>query len=501
MARVEGGVLPAARDLRPADWPDRDREALRPEDIPYFLGPVLEAARRTNATESLVREAIATAAGRLDGRRDQLITVVMSPGHALAAVHAARGRLHVEPSGPVATWRRMCWLVEIVAHRLSGTDEVGLRALRPLADRLRFLVLSEPLRHRADPAWRPTPGNPRDPLNSVFGESSWHVLTATCAEARRSWEGHLDSYRSRPFLARAPAEGLEAELLLLLFEDPATGREALSTAWRRPTGPIIDARGEPVRLSVPPTAEDMAVRAEVVERHLLPRFRLRWVIRLSSPGGPTARDPWRIVVLLTAAAAVATAVLGTLMSGVGLGPAAGMAAGSYALICAGALRHGSGWAAQWLLRFPAAAAFGLFTLMALPHGWWSSPSAGWKWIVAPAALAVASFGYLTVEVINHGVDGRRALGRAAGVFLTGAVHAFLMSLIVLVGVAGVYADAPSDGPGLLRQLHGSAAFAWQVLTLATCWSLTVGVFSQILWDDRPITASLAHLTWRDGDRS
>ena len=28
--------------------------------------------------------------------------------------------------------------------------------------------------------------------------------------------------------------------------------------------------------------------------------------------------------------------------------------------------------------------------------------------------------------------------------------------------------------------------------------LAAGVFSQILWDDRPITAPLAHLRWRRG---
>jgi hypothetical protein len=38
-----------------------------------------------------------------------------------------------------------------------------------------------------------------------------------------------------------------------------------------------------------------------------------------------------------------------------------------------------------------------------------------------------------------------------------------------------------------------------VLALASAWCLAVGVFAQILWDDRPITAPLAHLRWR-GER-
>jgi hypothetical protein len=36
-----------------------------------------------------------------------------------------------------------------------------------------------------------------------------------------------------------------------------------------------------------------------------------------------------------------------------------------------------------------------------------------------------------------------------------------------------------------------------LLVLAAAWCLAVGVFSQILWDDRPITAPLAHLSWRN----
>ncbi|MGV2386263.1 MAG UNVERIFIED_CONTAM: hypothetical protein LOD86_13500, partial [Thermobifida fusca] len=37
-----------------------------------------------------------------------------------------------------------------------------------------------------------------------------------------------------------------------------------------------------------------------------------------------------------------------------------------------------------------------------------------------------------------------------------------------------------------------------VITLvqATAWCLAAGVFSQILWDDRPITAPLTHTRWR-----
>ena len=44
--------------------------------------------------------------------------------------------------------------------------------------------------------------------------------------------------------------------------------------------------------------------------------------------------------------------------------------------------------------------------------------------------------------------------------------------------------------------HHQVAHARTVVALAAGWCLTIGVFSQILWDDRPITAALAHLQWR-----
>ena len=78
----------------------------------------------------------------------------------------------------------------------------------------------------------------------------------------------------------------------------------------------------------------------------------------------------------------------------------------------------------------------------------------------------------------------------------GAVHALLVSLIGLVAVAPAFIP---DGAALdaiwRRPGYGHAGM---VLLLSTAWCLAVGVFSQILWDDRPITAPLAHLSWRAG---
>lgn len=65
------------------------------------------------------------------------------------------------------------------------------------------------------------------------------------------------------------------------------------------------------------------------------------------------------------------------------------------------------------------------------------------------------------------------------------MHAVLVSAI---GLAVVAPEFTGFRPGY--RLTGL------VLILAVTWCLAVGVFSQILWDDRPITAPLAHMSWR-----
>ena len=79
--------------------------------------------------------------------------------------------------------------------------------------------------------------------------------------------------------------------------------------------------------------------------------------------------------------------------------------GCYLLIGLGVVGFGRDWAAPWLLRMPAAAAIGIIALISfLPGGWLYPPLHGW---VAAAVLGGAAFGYLVVEVRNHGVAGLR----------------------------------------------------------------------------------------------
>jgi hypothetical protein len=168
------------------------------------------------------------------------------------------------------------------------------------------------------------------------------------------------------------------------------------------------------------------------------------------------------------------------------------AAACYLLIFLSVLLITPGWGAMWLLRMPAASAVGIIALIALlPGRLLGAPAGGW---IAVAALAAVSFGYLLVEVRNHGVARGMALWRALLVALGGAAHALMVSLIGLVVVAPAFVNDGAALSALWRQpSYGHAGMA---LALAAAWCLAVGVFSQILWDDRPITAPLAHLSWR-----
>jgi len=349
-------------------------------------------------------------------------------------------------------------------------------------------VLSEPSRWRAekDAWWAPPsdriPGGSRV-LSRVFGASSWNVLVARSQEARRAWKECLDEYQSHPLLSQAEPAELERELRALVF------RQAGS--WRLRTAPLgLSVRSLAERAAL--TAEDQGVIADAVERHLLPRFAILAVARLALHDD---RRRQRVARILFA--------LGVLLTGLGwvgyaihldVHPAVRLAAACYALICVGVLVLPSGWGSAWLLRMPAASAVGLVALISfLPGTWLGAPPGGW---LAAATLAAAAFGYLLIEARNHGAASWAALRRTLLVALIGAAHAVMVSLIGLVVVAPAFISSAGQ-LGRLWQ-HPGYGHAGVVLALAAAWCLAIGVFSQILWEDRPVTAALAHLSWRRG---
>jgi hypothetical protein len=432
----------------------------------------------------------------LRGDRHLLHAAAFAPGLALrrmitlcAAVEQTTAEQQAEAAerAAVDSWIAMCWLAEATWTAVTGeapaepgplTGDSAL--LRPVAARTRFLVLSEPMRargHAEGTFWltdRDVFGG-NGVLDNVFGLGTWPELVGRCREARREWQDCLDAYQSHPLLRQAKPGALEQELRTLVLRD---------------------GKGRPLVLSVRPLAEkapltagDTAVITDSVEHHLLPRFAVGLTARLALYDD----QPWlqRLRRLLAAAVAMTALAAVGCTAALLIYPAVGLALGCYALIGAGVAVLPAEWNMMWLLRMPAASAVGVFSLISfLPGGWLHALPGGWA---AAAVLAAVSFGYLLAEGRSHGVARRASVTRALLMAAAGAVHGLLVTLIGLVLVAPAF-----DAGGQLGKLWSVPGYAGagMILTVSTAWCLTVGVFSQILWDDRPITAPLAHLSWR-----
>jgi hypothetical protein len=156
-----------------------------------------------------------------------------------------------------------------------------------------------------------------------------------------------------------------------------------------------------------------------------------------------------------------------------------------------------------LLRIPAAVAVGQVVLISLTARWWLAP---WGWTVGAGLLVIAAL-YLVLESRLHGAGRRAAYRRGLAISAIGALHSFVLSLVVFAFVAPAVADHGeclegwwNANPWSARTLAGCPDFnGWHaeaqagVLVLMTGWSLAVGLAAQILWDDRPVTAPLGRL--------
>ncbi|MGH3797663.1 MAG: hypothetical protein ACRDSP_22565 [Pseudonocardiaceae bacterium] len=478
-ARLVGGAAAAAVRTRPTDWTVSTAGVSDDAAVSRCLERVTDA-RRGRLSVERVESIIAELHTLLAGRRTALLGVLFGSDALIADFPLVEG---------ADRWFQLCWIAEASWRAVTGeladrTFAAGDRELLyPLAARLRFHVLSEPMRFRAariNP-WLPAEDErdfgPNGVIGQVFGAYGWNVLVGRGREARRVWLTCLNSYQSHPLLTFARPSELEAELSWLVFA-------------RRYSGAPLGFSVRPLGMSAALTAEDRAAIEETTDQHLLPRFRMFGVAGLAlhadKARARAGRTALAIITVLVVAAAVASAA--TLQ----FHAATVFAATCYLLIGIGSLSFGTSWTAPWQLRLPAACALGLAVLLTLPPGWWQTPRVGWA---AAAVLVGAAYGYLVVEARNHGVGRVAALWRSAGVAMSGAVHGLLVSLIGLVAVAPAFIDKGDELAAVWRAPSGYGQ-AGMILLLSTCWCLAVGVFSQILWDDRPVTARLAHLHWR-----
>lgn len=405
-------------------------------------------------------------------------------------------------------WRILAVFLDTV-WEVTSSGESGSEYgyLAPLAARNRFLVLSHPIRFRQRKLAQPhATSEDRDNPNKsteesgVFGYNTWETAVSRAHEARAIWLSYLDSHQEHPILARVPADQLERELRTVAFRNGKSGEGPLSLPRFVPRD---NGRAEAGNR---PTTADSMVFADVLERHFLPRFALGTVLRgLRTPRGSYLGQACAILgaVLVPAATFTTLALFPNGWSWVP--PLVG-----YAAVGTGVFLLGHTWALAWLLRVPAAAALGLIPLIALNPWWWQQAAEAWRFVLpAVAALGTATVGYLLVQGRNHNVSAdsrgtwREArhltiLGRVAGVSLIALLHSSLVAVIGMSAVAPAFAE---NGDELLRVWNGTDGAShgmWRVLLLATAGCFASGVFSQILWDDRPITAPLTHVRWRGG---
>ncbi|HET9894938.1 MAG TPA: hypothetical protein VFQ44_08375 [Streptosporangiaceae bacterium] len=482
--RLQGGIGPVLRLSREPTAASRDEDALAEPWPREYVSALRQVRQVPDLDSSVPANAIKALSGRLRDRRPLMIATLFNPVTVLD--HIEHELVPDQRTAVVDSWIGACWLAEAAwqAVRADLPAAAGFAVgetelLRPLAGRLRFLVGSEPMRARghADAWWTDGRFGQSGLLSHTFGTDSWHQVAGACREARAEWLSYLNAYQSHSYLAQASPAQVEQELAAVIFRD---GR-----------------RGEPLGISnatlakswVPLDQADQAVLHEVAERHLLPRFALGGVAALALQDSRPARRWARRLLAL----AVLAAGLGSVGFAAALRShvATGLAVACYVLIGAGVVSFGRDWAAPWLLRMPAAATIGIIALISfLPGGWLFPPRHG---RIAAVVLGGAAFCYLVVEVRNHGV-GRLAVPRSLAVLVVGAVHALLVSLIGVIAVAPAFVPRARGLAGMWD--HPGYGHAGLVLLLATAWCLAVGVFSQILWDDRPITAPLAHVSWR-----
>ena len=521
--RLRGGVYRSVTDVRPADHAHSDHMALEewPPEGEFAALALIHGDDSAWRDSGEPEHVISRLAAAMTARPALLDAVVYAPDKVLGRLLQACGARDEHPPGSalVDTWIALCWTTEAAWRVVSGSsgqaDKQGraiaaedLAVLRPVAARVRFLVLSEPMRWRAwrsrrrgpfrrGDAWWDWPpdrqiGGGYGVLGRVLGPRSWERLIDTCRAARAEWRDCLDSYQSHRLLRRARPADLEDDLRLVLFRDKG---------WSRP----LVLSGRPLAQRADLDFDDKEVIEDAVDRHLLPRFAIGAVTRLMLDDDQTPRRLLRVVLAaVVAAAAMCSAIFAVGLLQVHLALLAAVAC--YAVICVGVLLPIEGWGRIWLLRMPAAAAVGIIALVSfLPGGWLSSLTSGGRdtlpapwggtlgWHAA-AALAIASFGYLVVEARNHGVAPLRAIARAAAVTVTGALHALMVALIGLAVIAPAFVSSGQELHDMWA--HLTPAHARMILFLATAWCLAFGVFTQILWDDQPITAPLAHIRWR-----
>ena len=463
-----------------------------------------------------IEDRLRTITGLLAENRALLLAALYSPLALVAAANEQYGEW-----GAHKQWIAWCWTVEAVWRCIARLDEIKpkgfidteLDILLPVAARQRCIAFLEVYRSRDDSEEQIATAAPYV-FGATPGSDTEHLFTTRSIEARRIWVECLDHYESHTVLSHADSSELEQEITALLFDSGRCG-PLLGVSTDRLNALGNDHKHKKKeRKCRTLKQDDKRIMSNLAERHLLPRFRLWDTLRVAM--AITQERRCRVgIAFCTSVSALATLLLvivalfrPKLIGCPTLTWAAVVAGGCCLLGIAGIIVHGRVWALPLLLRMPAAAAIGLFMLTAMHPSWWHaafgdalpdissgsqpvSPPLGPLW--ATVLLSAAAYAYLLTTARNNGIDWRSALGRSFMVLLVGALHALIVSLLGLAWVVPVFSE---NGAELAQGWAAHSRAGVITLVQATAWCLAAGVFSQILWDDRPITAPLTHTRWR-----
>lgn len=324
--------------------------------------------------------------------------------------------------------------------------------------------------------------------DGVFGDR--FRFESVLRDARAVWMSVLNSHQTYPELGLANSK-LEDEVDRLLFAD-ADKKRLLATGGGSTARPDH-------------SEADRRIQALAVDQHLLPRFQVSRVWRLDRADRAHPRWLWWLAMSAIALSIVCVALGIACPHHQAWSRPASVALASVALVAAlvDSFRDRPVAAMKWMWRLPGAAVVGVLLLISLSRTWWAGlPLHPTDAYLASAVLLAASYGYLVLEARTHGVAVGNASLRALLVLAFASGHSYAVATLGLNLVGPVFIDGAvqlgaDDVTSLGERLHDPTQY-WQLLLLATCWCIAVGVFSQILWDDRPITAPLAHMRWMKG---
>lgn len=451
--------------------------------------------------------------------------VVSTPGHMLSLVMVVLSSTDLGPRG--SRWRLAARIIEtahpLVERGAADGDPEFVRLL-PLFRWVRWRLLSEPFRVSGT-SNTPYATGDRHPCGvgvsrgrgpDPFGPLAYaggafpgcRSLRRRARDSRTQWATTLLEYQDHPVLSRVD---VEREGCLLVFGDAKRGKTGRGSreAQRSPLDFGDGDRSTGERPSVDQhfdswfAREFFSRRFMVLDMWRTVRQRLKWTVLVfflvsvfagvSIAVWPAGRpNPFRWewfadeppVWLLALGATALALAMGFLIWGVTRPDG------------------GERFAYPFLLRFAAGTVIGSAAIVAMRGVWiarFSNPSLtlpedcpqsvqaspAWLGIALLLGLIVAGLAYLLLEVRIHGTSGRRVIRRAFAVWTIGLGWAFIIAAIDIVLISPTFTECfPVNLFGLGR------FFAFAAIALA---SLDLGIFFQVLWEDRPVTYPLGAL--------